>query len=204
MARRHQIAPEYVLSDWRQLAALPRCADAVIIATPDALHLEPALAFAQQGYHLLLEKPMAPDPSSCRRIVEAALSAQILLAVGHVARYTHYTQRLKAAVDAGLVGDILSIQHVEPVGYWHYAHSFVRGNWRNEAQSSFMLLAKSCHDVDWLRYIMGCRCVQVSSFGSLQHFKHTTKPVEAGDALRCLDCAYEPHCPYSAKAFYLQ
>jgi predicted dehydrogenase len=146
---------------------------------------------------------MAPDPTSCRHIVEAALSAQILLAVGHVARYTHYTQRLKAAVDAGLVGDILSIQHVEPVGYWHYAHSFVRGNWRNEAQSSFMLLAKSCHDVDWLRYIMGCRCVQVSSFGSLQHFTRAHKPVEAGNALRCLDCAYEPRCPYSASAFYL-
>lgn len=204
MAQRHQIPPEFVLSDWRQLAALPRCADAVVIATPDALHLEPALAFAQKGYAILLEKPMAPDAESCRRIVDAVVSAQVIFAVGHVLRYTPYTRRLKAVVDSGLIGEIVSIQHVEPVGYWHYAHSFIRGNWRNEALSSCMLLAKSCHDVDWLRYIMGCRCIQVSSFGSLQHFKRTRKPAQAGNALRCLDCAYEAQCPYSAKAFYLQ
>ncbi|HET8845795.1 MAG TPA: Gfo/Idh/MocA family oxidoreductase [Ktedonobacteraceae bacterium] len=202
MARKHQVAPESIKSHWQQLAALPRCADAVVIATPDALHMEPALAFAQKGYDILLEKPMAPDPESCRRIVEAATSAQVIFAVGHVLRYTHYTRHLKALVDSGLIGEIVSIQHVEPVGYWHYAHSFIRGNWRNEKQSSFMLLAKSCHDVDWLRYILGSRCIQVSSFGSLQHFKRTSKPAEAGDALRCLDCAYEPQCPYSAKAFY--
>jgi len=203
MAQRHHIT-EHVASHWEQLAALPKCADAVVIATPDAHHLEPALAFAQKGYDILLEKPMAPEAESCRRIVEAAVSAQVIFAVGHVLRYTHYTQRLKALVSSGLIGEIVSIQHVEPVGYWHYAHSFVRGNWRNEAQASFMLLAKSCHDVDWLRYIMGCRCVQVSSFGSLQHFKRAAKPVEAGNALRCLDCAYESQCPYSAKAFYLK
>jgi predicted dehydrogenase len=204
MARQHRIAPERTVSHWQQLARLPKCADAVVIATPDAQHLEPAIAFAQKGYDILLEKPLAPDPESCRRIIDAVEAAHVVFAVGHVMRYTDYTQRLKALVSSGLIGEIVSIQHVEPVGYWHYAHSFVRGNWRNEAESSFMLLAKSCHDVDWLRYIMGCRCIQVSSFGSLLHFKLAAKPAEAGNALRCLDCAYEPHCPYSAKSFYLQ
>ena len=102
-----------------------------------------------------------------------------------------------------MIGEIASIQHLEPVGYWHYAHSYVRGNWRNEATSSNMLLAKSCHDIDWLRYILGQRCVQVSSFGSLTHFMKSQKPPEAGNALVCLDCAYEAQCPYSAKRFYL-
>jgi predicted dehydrogenase len=110
---------------------------------------------------------------------------------------------MKALITSGLIGDIISVQLLEPVGFWHYAHSFVRGNWRNEATSSFMLLAKSCHDLDWLRYIIGQPCQQVSSFGSLQHFKKENKPLEAGDALRCLNCAFEPSCAYSAKRLYL-
>jgi predicted dehydrogenase len=165
--------------------------------------MEPALAFAQQSYDILLEKPLAPDPESCHRIVEAALAKNIIFAVAHVMRYTTYSQQLKEMVTAGLIGELVSIQHLEPVGYWHMAHSFVRGNWRNEAKASCMLLAKACHDVDWLRYIMGRSCVQVSSFGSLLHFRKQAKPAQAGEAKRCLDCTYEPHCPYSAKKIYL-
>jgi predicted dehydrogenase len=203
MAEKHQVPAENVVEDWTELAARPKFADAVVIATSDALHLEPAIAFAEKGYAMLLEKPLAPDAESCKRIVETAIEQNIIFAVGHVMRYTQYTQQLKALVASGLIGDVVSIQHLEPVGYWHYAHSFVRGNWHNEAASSFMLLAKSCHDLDWLRYIIGQRCVQVSSFGSLKHFRKEDKPVEAGVATRCMDCAFETQCPYSAKRFYL-
>jgi predicted dehydrogenase len=203
MAERHVISPENVVEDWRLFLQRPKCADAVVIALQDALHAEATIAFAQKGYDILLEKPMAPDPESCQRIIEAVLANNIIFAVCHVLRYTNYTQRMKNLVSSGVIGDILSIQHLEPVGHWHYAHSYVRGNWRNEAESSFMLLAKSCHDIDWLRYIMGRRCVQVSSFGSLKHFRKAEKPVQAGEATRCLDCAYEPDCPYSAKRLYL-
>src|SRR5690349_12518075 len=169
MAQKHQIEPANVVEDWRELAQRPKFADAVVIATPDALHMEPAVAFARKGYDILLEKPLAPDPQSCQRIIEAVQEQDVILAVGHVLRYTSYTQQVKKLLDSGLIGDIVSIQHLEPVGYWHQAHSFVRGNWRNEALSSFMLLAKSCHDIDWLRYLVGRPCVQVSSFGSLTH-----------------------------------
>jgi predicted dehydrogenase len=119
-------------------------------------------------------------------------------------RYTRYTQMLKKALEQGVIGDIVSMQHLEPVGYWHQAHSFVRGNWRNEQESSFMLLAKSCHDLDWVRYIMGEPCRSLSSFGSLRHFKQSEKPARAGSATRCLRCEYEPDCPYSAKKIYLE
>ena len=203
MAERHAISPENVVEDWRLLLERPKFADAIVIALQDALHAEATIAFAQKGYDILLEKPMAPDPESCQRIIEAVMANKNIFAVCHVLRYTNYTQRLKNLVSSGVIGDILSIQHLEPVGNWHYAHSYVRGNWRNEAESSFMLLAKSCHDIDWLRYIMGRRCVQVSSFGSLKHFRKAEKPVLAGEATRCLDCAYEPDCSYSAKRLYL-
>jgi predicted dehydrogenase len=203
LGQQHGIGPARLFSDWRELADRPKLADAVIIATKDADHLAPAEAFARQGYAILLEKPLAPDPESCRRITEAALANDIILAVCHVLRYTSYTQKLKQLLDSGLIGDIVSVHHLEPVGFWHYAHSFVRGNWRNQAETSFMLLAKSCHDIDWLRYIIGQPCLQVSSFGSLKHFRKEQKPPEAGEAKRCLSCAYEPDCPYSAKRIYL-
>jgi predicted dehydrogenase len=198
----HAIPVENVAEDWKELAARAKFADAVIIATPDRFHADPAIAFANQGYAMLLEKPMATNPADCRRIVEAVEENQILFAVFHDFRYFNYTRKLKEIIDSGLIGEVASVQHLEPVGYWHYAHSYVRGNWRNEAESSSMLLAKSCHDIDWLRYILGQRCVQVSSFGSLSHFKRSQKPAAAGKALRCLDCADEPQCPYSASRFY--
>lgn len=201
MAKDHHIPAENVFTDWKALAAKDKFADAVIIATQDAMHLEPAVAFANKGYHILLEKPMAPDEASCRKIVEAAIANEIIFAVCHVLRYTPYTQQLKQIIDSGAIGEIVSIQHLEPVGYWHQAHSFVRGNWRNEKESSFMLLAKSCHDLDWLRYMIGEKCRAVSSFGSLKHFRREEKPPDAGN--RCLDCNYEPSCPYSAKKIYI-
>lgn len=202
LATEHAIPPENVFGDWRALAERERLADAVIIATPDALHVEPGVALAERGYHMLLEKPMAPDEAGCRRVVNAVRGAGVLFGVCHVLRYTAYTRRLKEMLNAGVVGDIVSVQHLEPVGYWHQAHSFVRGNWRNSTESSPMLLAKSCHDLDWLRHVMGVPCERVSSFGALHHFRREQRPAGAAD--RCLDCPVEPACAYSAKKLYLR
>jgi predicted dehydrogenase len=205
MVRTHAIPAENVFRDWRAMARRPKFADAVIVATQDALHAEPAIAFARQGYHLLLEKPMAPTERDCRRIVAAVKRSGVIFAVCHVMRYTAYTRAVKSILDSGRIGEVVSIQHLEPVGYWHQAHAFVRGSWRNEAQSSFMLLAKSCHDLDWISYMMGdTPCGRVASFGSLRHFRREQKPAAAGSATRCLACAFEPRCPYSAKRFYLR
>jgi predicted dehydrogenase len=203
VADQNRVLPAHTAADWSELADQPKFADAVIIATPDRYHAEPAVAFAEKGYAILLEKPMATNEADCRRIVKAVQLHQNIFAVFHDFRYMNYTRRLKEVITSGLIGDIVSIQHLEPVGYWHQAHSYVRGNWRNEAESTFMLLSKSCHDIDWLRYLIGKRCIQVSSFGSLTHFKRDQKPSEAGEALRCLDCAFEPQCPFSARRFYL-
>jgi predicted dehydrogenase len=201
LAEKHRLPAPHVFADWREAAEVPRTADAVVIGTQDAMHTGPALAFADLGYHMLLEKPMAPTAAECRRIVDAVVKAGIIFAVGHIMRYTPYTQAVKSLVDSGAIGDIVNIQHLEPVGYWHQAHSFVRGNWRNERESSFMLLAKSCHDLDWIRYVMGERCVKVSSFGTLKHFRREKQPEGAAD--RCCECRVEPTCPYSAMKIYL-
>jgi len=192
-----------VFKDWRALAERPRMADAAIIATPDHLHADPAVALAGKGYALLVEKPLAPTLAECERLVAAVKEAGVPCAVSHVLRYTPYTRAIKQLIAAGSLGQIVSIQHLEPVGYWHHAHSYVRGNWRREAEASFMLLTKSCHDLDWLSYIVEDRCRSVASFGSLQHFRREAKPPEAGGATRCLECLYERQCPYSTKKIYV-
>ena len=196
----HGIAPEYAFSDWRDALALDKFADAVVIATQDRLHADPAVAFSDLGYAMLLEKPMAPTLDECERIAEAVRRNGNITSVCHTMRYVHFTRRIRAMIDEGLIGDVMTVQHHHPVGWWHYAHGWVRGNWAVEADSSFMLLAKGCHDIDWLQHIVGAPCVAVSSFGSLQHFTAENRPDGAAD--RCLDCSVESDCPYSAVNIY--
>lgn len=187
---------------WEAIAACPKMADAVLITTHDAMHVAPVEAFAEKGYHILLEKPMAPDEAGCRRIVEVVKHYGVILSVCHVLRYTPYTQQLVKLIRTGTIGKVIAVQHQEPVGYWHQAHSFVRGNWRSKHETSFMILSKACHDTDWIRLIVGEPCVKVSSFGSLMHFKKEHQPKEATD--RCLTCPahIERMCAYSAKRIY--
>ncbi|XP_028309815.1 uncharacterized protein LOC114467597 isoform X3 [Gouania willdenowi] len=202
LQKKHNISEENVFDDWRGVAERDKFADAVFVCTPDRLHKEPAVAFARKGYHLLLEKPMATTAEDCREIVEACTQSGVMLCVGHVLRYDPIVHKIKELIDAGLVGDVVHIQHLEPVGFYHFAHAFVRGNWRNEAESSFSLLAKSCHDIDLIHHWAGARrCVKVSSFGSLSHFNKQNKPAGAAD--RCLECPVEKKCPYSASKIYL-
>ncbi|XP_066547606.1 putative oxidoreductase YteT isoform X2 [Amia ocellicauda] len=202
LREQHQIAESNTFEDWRIVAEREKFADAVIIATPDRLHKDPAVAFARRGYHVLLEKPMAVTAADCSEIVSACAQSAVMLAVCHVLRYDPAVRKIKELIGCGAIGDVVHIQHLEPVGFYHFAHSFVRGNWRNEEESSFSLLAKSCHDLDLIHHWAGGRrCIKVSSFGSLSHFTKENKPPEATE--RCLDCPVEGSCPYSASKIYL-
>ncbi|WP_199509972.1 Gfo/Idh/MocA family protein [Nucisporomicrobium flavum] len=204
--RRESVAAEFgidpanVHTDWTGLAAGPRLADAAIVATQDRLHAGPAIRLAEIGYHILLEKPMAPTDEEASAIAEAAVRHGVILAVCHVLRYTAYTKLVKGLVDDGRIGRLVSFDHLEPVGWWHQAHSFVRGHWRRTGTSGPMLLTKSCHDLDWLVHVTGRVPARIASFGSLTHFTAADRPDGAAD--RCLDCPVEPDCPYSAKRLY--
>ncbi|XP_042265421.1 putative oxidoreductase YteT isoform X1 [Thunnus maccoyii] len=202
LQRQHKIVDENIFEDWHSIVEREKFADAVLICTPDRLHKEPAVAFAKKGYHVLLEKPMATTAEDCTAMVEACMQSGVMLSVGHVLRYDPVIHKIKELIDAGVIGDVIHIQHLAPVGFYHFAHSFVRGNWRNEAESSFALLAKSCHDIDLIHHWAGGRrCVKMSSFGSVSHFHKDNKPTGAAD--RCLDCSVEAVCPYSARKIYL-
>ncbi|UDQ99468.1 Gfo/Idh/MocA family oxidoreductase [Lentisphaerota bacterium WC36G] len=203
MIKDFDLPKEMVFNCWSEVVAVgEKIADAVVICTHDDMHAAPAIAFANLKYNILLEKPMATTEDDCRRIVDAVKQNGIIFSVCHVLRYTNYSQKLKEIINSGVAGDIVNIQHVEPVGSWRHVHSYVRGNWRKESDSTFMLLSKSCHDLDWIQYIMDQKIARVSSFASLRHFKKTEQPQGAPE--RCLDCPkhIEKNCPYSAKRIY--
>ena len=202
LAEKVGVGAEYRFESWETLLAQPKLADCALICTLDADHTAPALKAMELGYHLLLEKPMSNTEDECRVIAETARRTNRTLAVCHVLRYTPFYMTLKALIEKGAVGQVTTINQIENVGYWHQAHSFVRGNWRNTKETSPMLLQKSCHDIDIILWLMGSRCTRVQSFGSLGHFTPENAP--EGAAKRCLDhCPHVETCPYSAPKLYL-
>ena len=189
-------------ASWQELLARPRMADCAFVCTLDDDHTEPAIKAMELGYHVLLEKPMSNSEDECRRITEAAERTGRVLAVCHVLRYTPFYMTLKDLIDRGEIGQVTAVNQIENVGYWHQAHSFVRGNWRNTAETSPMLLQKSCHDMDILLWLVGRDCQRVQSFGSLRHFTPENAP--EGAPARCTDgCPHADTCPYYAPRLYM-
>jgi predicted dehydrogenase len=201
-ARRYGVPSEGLFEDYRDLLAQPRLADFALIATPDALHREPALLAMARGYHVLLEKPMAQRESECRELVAAAEQSDGILQVCHVLRYAPFFDTLKQIVASGELGDVVTIQHSENVSYWHYAHSYCRGSWRNSAESSPMILAKSCHDLDILYWLADADPVQLTSLARPTELCSKNQP--EGAPAFCIDgCPHADRCPYDATAMYL-
>ncbi len=196
------VPAENRFADWKDLLAKPKMADCAFICTLDDGHTEPALKAMELGYHLLLEKPMSNTEEECRAIAETAARTKRTLAVCHVLRYTPFYMTIKALLDKGEIGQVTTINQIENVGYWHQAHSFVRGNWRTTRETSPMILQKSCHDMDIILWLMGKNCLRVQSFGSLRHFNAENAP--AGAPERCLDnCTHAETCPYYAPKLYM-
>lgn len=189
-----------LFSNYHDFLAENIAADIVAVATQDEDHKEHAVAMMRAGYDLLLEKPIANNKADCLAIYEASKQYKRKVIICHVLRYTPFYSTVKRIIDSGKLGEIITIHASENVGYYHQAHSFVRGPWRNKAQSSPMILAKCCHDMDILRFLMGEECLSVSSYGDLYYFN--TKNAPKGATQYCSDC---PHadCIYKAQTIYL-
>ncbi len=199
-SEKHNIKPEYQFESWEQLLEKDKFCDAVVIATPDRTHFEPAKLALKSDYHILLEKPMSSIPEEVMKLGMLAKENNKVFMICHVLRYTPFFNTIKKIIDSGEIGDIMSIQHNENIGYFHFGHSFVRGNWRNSNLSSSLMLQKSCHDMDILLWLVGSPCRKIASFGELSYFKKERKPEGAGD--RCVECSIESKCPYSAVKLY--
>ncbi|KAH8732513.1 hypothetical protein GQ44DRAFT_641215 [Phaeosphaeriaceae sp. PMI808] len=193
------------------------------------MHEEVLCGVAGLGVHVCVEKPLSTRLDSCMRIFgalkgvdgegegEVGKRKETVFGICHVLRYSPHNMMLRQLVlEENVIGDVLSIEHVEPVGWWHFSHSYVsRGNWRNESATAPSLLTKSCHDIDFLLWMLCTRSSKnadtpphlpsyITSSGSRKFFRNARKPKEAGGATNCLSCPHESKCDYSAKNIYLE
>jgi len=201
--RAHGIADAFSFCRWEELLAGGRRAQAVLVCTPDAAHAAPARRALELGYHLLLEKPVSPVLEECRELAAFPLAAGQVAQVAHVLRYTGFWRRLKAAVEQGRIGNVVHFELSENVSTWHFGHSFVRGAYGVEGLSSPLLLAKCCHDLDLIGWILGEKALSVQSTGGLLHYRPENAP--PGAPQRCTDgCPAEADCPWYAPRLYLR
>lgn len=200
--KQHQILEANCFSSWEEILGSERKADVAIICTMDQQHYGPTMKALELGYHVLLEKPMSPNPQECVFMEEQAKEYDRQLTICHVLRYTDFWRTIGKVIAEGTIGEVASLQLNENVEIMHMSHSFVRGNWRNKETSSPMILQKSCHDMDIIRYVLDKKCERISSYGSLLHFHSNNKP--EGAPLYCLDgCPAEQTCPFHAGRYYL-
>jgi predicted dehydrogenase len=198
----HDLDDSQCFDDWQALIAHGQRADAALVATQDQMHVAPTVAALEAGYHVLLEKPMAPTLAGCMELIHAAERTGRILQICHVLRYSPFWRTLHEVLESGRLGEIITVEHRENVAYWHMAHSYVRGNWRNERESNPMILAKCCHDLDILTWNLPAPVKRLSSVGSLLHYRAENAGPEI--PLRCTDgCPIEPKCAFSAIGIYL-
>ena len=197
----YDIADDMCFCDYKELFAKGKLADSVIICTQDKMHLEPTRLAVECGYHIMVEKPIVTTYEELLELESIVSGYDKVFTTGFVLRYTPFIQKIKEIIKNGEIGDIITMQLNENEGFWHHAHSYVRGPWNNEANSSPLIVAKSCHDFDLMFYLVDAEYKNVSSYGSNQFFKNENAP--QGVPLRCTDgCKYSETCVYNAVNLY--
>lgn len=201
-AEEYQIPKERCFTSVEDMLEADKLADVMIIATLDRQHVRQAIPALRKGYHLLLEKPISPDLEECRELVKVARECDRKVVVCHVLRYTPVYQKVKEIIDSGVIGEIVTVMAAENVGWFHQAHSFVRGNWANSDESSPMILQKSCHDMDLYLWLTGKMCKSLTSFGDTYLFKKENEPEGCTDY--CMGgCKAKEGCQFDAQKIYL-
>ncbi len=203
-AKKHTgLSDEFLFSNVDDFYAQGKIADYVFVCTQDKEHFAHSMPALELGYDILLEKPISPDLQECLAIEKRAIELGRKIVVCHVLRYSPFYTKIKDIMDSGKIGKIISIEMVENIAYWHFAHSYVRGNWRNSETSSPMIMAKCCHDLDIATWLANSDCTEIVSKGELNFFKREFAPCGATE--RCMDdCKARKTCPYDVKKRYIR
>lgn len=203
-AERFGIASDKCYNSWTDILAQPKMADIAFICTMDEMHYEPAMAAIEKGYDIVLEKPLAQSSEECVAIYKAARAKGVSVLACHVLRYTPFYKKVKKILDSGKLGTVMSVIAAECVGDIHQSHSYIRGNWHSEIETTPILLAKSCHDIDIIQWLVGKKFKAVQSFGELTYFKEENAP--EGSPVRCFEgnCPVADTCRYNCRRLYLE
>lgn len=177
-----------------------KVADLLVISTLDQHHYDHALKAIDIGYDILLEKPITTTIQKCSEIEKRATVKGVKVFLCYVLRYAPFFIKIKELLDSKILGNLATVNLSECVGYWHQAHSFVRGNWRNSVEATPMIVAKCCHDLDLLYWLCDSEPIAISSMGSLSFFKKENAPKDSADF--CCDCKIAKECPYENLKFY--
>jgi predicted dehydrogenase len=112
---------------------VPEGVDGVFVCVQDQMHKEVVLGLEVLGLHIMCEKPLATSLDDCVAIYRSVLKGneegemRKLFSIGHVLRYSPHNMLLrKLLVEDRVIGDVMAVNHTEPVGWWHFTHSYVR------------------------------------------------------------------------------
>ena len=203
MKNEYGIEDKNIFGDYHDLFSAGKLGDVIFIATQDNQHIEPALMALHAGYkNIMVEKPIDRDLEKCVMLSKKAKEYGAKLQICHSLRFSPFYRKMKEIIDSGVIGEIKHINQEEGVGYYHYAHSFVRGDWANEDESSPMILAKCCHDMDIMLYLLDTHAKEVSSYGENTFFSE--KNVPKGSGSRCIDCKLRNGCQFDAVKIYME
>lgn len=162
-AEKPGLADQYSVEALFDAAALIHRPDinAVFIASPHEFHKPQAVACAQAGKHVFVEKPMATSVEDCQEMITACQRANVRLMVGHFQRFREPAQAVKLVLESGTLGRVLMVQEtmIEPS----------EGGWRNRPESRGVLLGYGVHSIDRIRWWMGCNVEAVCAFSA--HFR---------------------------------
>ena len=133
--------------------------DAVLVATPNALHAHQVIAAAEAGKHVLCDKPLATSVEDARRQLAACEAAGVQLGIVFHNRYLQWVRDVRRLLAEGVIGDVLTVQLEASAGHWPPE------GWRNDPSLAGLgtVYNQGVHVYDALRYLLDAEPVAVSA-----------------------------------------
>lgn len=192
---------KYIFSDVDEFFNASLDLDLVLICSMDQYHFEQTKKCILKGYNVLLEKPISNNLEEVYTLNRLAKENNVKVIVSYVLRYTLFYKMIKDIIDSGEIGEVVNINNTENVAYWHYAHSYVRGNWKDSKETGPMILTKCSHDMDLIYWLMGKNVSRITSFGNRHYLKKENAPKDSGEY--CTSCPIKDECSFNCYRFYL-